>query len=70
MIVIEDIDTDDGHGFHVYLDGDKERLKGGTKEEDLSAAEYWGSVLFEISQSVLLEAGVIEGMSINPKDMN
>jgi len=69
-IVIEDTTIEGKKSFHVYLEGDKDRLKDNIPDEDLTAAEYWASVLFGVCQSVLLEAGVIEKVGINPEDMN
>jgi hypothetical protein len=46
-IVIEDMDQDGNDGVvGIHLEGDKERLNA-IPDEELTAAEYWGMVLFQ-----------------------
>lgn len=58
MIVIEENGQQNGKGFNVYLDGDKERV-GTIPKEDLSPAEFWGSKLFEIVLNVMRQTGAV-----------
>lgn len=58
MIVIEE-DTG-GHGFNVYMAGDKERLQAGIPTEQMTAAEFWGSKLFQICAHAMRQSGAVQ----------
>jgi hypothetical protein len=57
-IVISENGENNGNGFGVFLEGDKERI-GSVPTKKLSPAEYWATRLFGACMRELQEAGVI-----------
>lgn len=58
MIVIEE--DKGGHGFNVYMAGDKERLQQNIPTDQMTAAEFWGSRLFQICVHAVRQAGAVQ----------
>lgn len=58
-ITIEEDGTANGKGFKVYMEGDKEEIKG-KKEDELSPAEFWASKLFMICAHALKQSGAAQ----------
>jgi hypothetical protein len=57
MIVIEDIESGiDTDNIQIYLDGDKGRI-GRVSNKELSGAEYWASILFEVCANAMRQTG-------------
>lgn len=62
-IVIEETGSDDGKGFILYMEGDKERI-GRISENELGAAEFWGSKLFSICVSAVTKANAVTNVGV------
>lgn len=59
MIVIEDV-APDGQ-FSFYMQGDKERLSDkSVSDNDLTAAEFWGSKMFELCIGFMKSQGLLK----------
>ncbi len=65
MIVVEENGDNDGKGFNVHLEGDKERL-GTVPESELTAAEFWGGKLFNVCIGVLSQSGAVKTVDGKP----
>lgn len=63
MIVVEE--DVGGHGFNVYMAGDKERMQKGISPDEMSAAEFWGSRLFSICIEAVKQTGAADKKGIN-----
>lgn len=58
FIVIEENESGNGE-FSVFMGGDIHRI-GKVHDKDLTAAEFWGHVIFGIAIETLKKAGVIK----------
>lgn len=64
-IVIEEtgVNTPEGKGFQVYLEGDIANIQLGVDDDLLSPAEFWGKKLFGICGAVLQETGALKSVT-------
>lgn len=68
MIVIEE--EKGGHGFNVYMDGDKERLQANIPTDQMSPAEFWGLRLFQICVNAVRSAGAVQSEGVRGEKGN
>lgn len=71
MIVFEEMgyDAKTGEGnFHVYLDS--ARKLEDLKDEELTAAEFWGVKMFSAVGQIMAQAGAVQTVSRRKEDLN